>query len=80
METGVVEEVRIPLTTGDDEGPVHEVELPAYFLSKYEMTQGQWLAATGSSPSYYQPPSSLAPSLLHPVEQVAWPARWLAST
>ncbi len=55
-----------------DEGPVHEVELSAYFLSKYEMTQGQWLAATGSSPSFYHPPSSLAPSLLHPVEQVAW--------
>ena len=27
METGVVEEVRIPLTTGDDECPVHEYRL-----------------------------------------------------
>jgi len=55
-----------------DEEPVHEVGLSAYFLSKYEMTQGQWMRATGVNPSYYQPPGGLAPSLLHPVEQVSW--------
>jgi formylglycine-generating enzyme required for sulfatase activity/serine/threonine protein kinase len=55
-----------------NEGPVHEVELSAYFLSKYELTQGQWLRFTGRNPSYYQPPEDLAPSLLHPVEQVSW--------
>src|SRR5258708_17153457 len=26
----------------DFESPVHEVTLSPYFLSKYEMTQGQW--------------------------------------
>jgi formylglycine-generating enzyme required for sulfatase activity len=36
-----------------DESPVHEVELSAFFLSKYEMTQGQWLRFTGSKPSHF---------------------------
>jgi serine/threonine protein kinase/formylglycine-generating enzyme required for sulfatase activity len=55
-----------------DERPVHEVELSPYFLSKYEMTQGQWQQIAASNPSGYQPPEGLAPSLLHPVEQVSW--------
>ena len=55
-----------------DEGPVHEVELSPFFLSKYEMTQAQWLRCTGNNPSYYQPPAPIVPSLLHPVEQVSW--------
>ena len=55
----------------NDEGPPHEVTLSPYFLSKYEMTQGQWLAATGTEPSLYRR-NNLAPSLLHPVEQVSW--------
>jgi formylglycine-generating enzyme required for sulfatase activity len=54
----------------NDEGP-HEVTLSPYLLSKYEMTQGQWLAATGNEPSYYKR-NNLAPSLLHPVEQLSW--------
>ncbi|MHC4263682.1 MAG: bifunctional serine/threonine-protein kinase/formylglycine-generating enzyme family protein, partial [Planctomycetota bacterium] len=37
-----------------DEGPPHEVTLSPYLLSKFEMTQGQWLAATGTEPSYYK--------------------------
>jgi len=54
------------------EGPVHEVTLSAYFLSKYELTQGQWSRFAGRNPSYYQPPSDFVPSLLHPVEQLSW--------
>jgi len=54
-----------------DEGPVHEVELSAFFLSKYEMTQGQWERLAGSNPSCYQK-QSVAPTLLHPVERVSW--------
>ena len=38
-----------------DEGPVHEVELSAFFLSKYEMTQGQWQRLTGRNPSAFGP-------------------------
>jgi formylglycine-generating enzyme required for sulfatase activity len=56
----------------NDEGPVHEVELSPYFLSKYEMTQGQWQRIAATNPSYYKPPGGLAPSLQHPVEQVSW--------
>jgi formylglycine-generating enzyme required for sulfatase activity len=58
---------------GTDESPVHEVELSAYFLSKYEMTQGQWARVAAHNPSYYQPPSRYVRTLLHPVEQVSWP-------
>jgi formylglycine-generating enzyme required for sulfatase activity len=70
-----------------NEAPVHEVELSPFFVSKYEMTQGQWLRLTGANPSQYTPdnwrPDWLAPeapgSLAHPVEQVSWLdcARWL---
>jgi formylglycine-generating enzyme required for sulfatase activity len=56
----------------NNESPVHPVSLSAYLLSKYEMTQGQWLRVTGENPSYYQPPGGLTPTLLHPVEQVSW--------
>jgi serine/threonine protein kinase/formylglycine-generating enzyme required for sulfatase activity len=55
-----------------NEGPVHEVELTPYFLSKFEMTQGQWQRIAATNPSAYQPPGGRAPSLLHPVEQVSW--------
>ena len=54
-----------------DEGPVHEVELSPFFLSKYEMTQAQWERLTGRNPSFYQE-RALSPTLLHPVEQVSW--------
>ena len=33
------------------EFPVHEVTVEAFFLSKYEMTQGQWLRIQGENPS-----------------------------
>jgi formylglycine-generating enzyme required for sulfatase activity/tRNA A-37 threonylcarbamoyl transferase component Bud32 len=52
-----------------------------YFLSKYEMTQGQWKRLTGVNPSKCGPDaqwrtrwleSGAPPSLLHPVETVTW--------
>jgi len=63
-----------------DDGPVHEVKLQPYFLSKYEMTQGQWLRTTGSNPSAYGPERFTEDwsrersgwSALHPVERVSW--------
>ncbi len=57
-----------------DEGPVHEVEIAPFFLSKYEMTQGQWLRIAGANPSFFAPGRRLGdrpPTLLHPVEQVS---------
>lgn len=58
-----------------DESPVHEVTMKPFFLSKYEMTQGQWLGFTGENPSSYLPGALLGGkevNLLHPVEQVSW--------
>jgi formylglycine-generating enzyme required for sulfatase activity len=54
------------------EGPVHQTTLSPFFLSKYEMTQGQWSRFVGCNPSIQQPPSPASPSLIHPVEQVSW--------
>ena len=36
-----------------NEGPVREVELDPFFISKYELTQGQWLRLTGEDLSAY---------------------------
>ena len=54
-----------------DEGPPFRASLEPYFLSKYEFTQGQWLRATGTQPSFYKQ-LSFANDLRHPVEQVSW--------
>jgi formylglycine-generating enzyme required for sulfatase activity len=52
-----------------DEGPVHEVELSPFLISKYEVTQEVWERVMGSNPSrFWNFPES--PS--HPVEQVSW--------
>ena len=65
-----------------DESPVHEVTLDAFFLSKYEMTQGQWESFTGTNPSRYYKhdydskwdriPAAERQFGLHPVELVDW--------
>jgi len=57
------------------EGPPNAVELGPFFLSKYEMTQGQWLRFTGSNPSRVQPgelQGGILSDLQHPVETVSW--------
>jgi len=61
-----------------DEVPVHQVELAAFFLSKYEMTRGQWVRSTGTDPSYIGPTGTVQDfagvavdvSLQHPVDLV----------
>ncbi len=55
-----------------DEGPAHEVTLDPFFLSKYEMTQGQWERFTGENPSNYQSGGLVPKPGLHPVERVSW--------
>ena len=58
-----------------DESPVHEVELAPYFLSKYEMTQGQWSRFAGRNPSEHGPTTNFngrQTGLTHPVETVSW--------
>jgi formylglycine-generating enzyme required for sulfatase activity/serine/threonine protein kinase len=68
----------------DDESPVHEITLDPYFISKYEMTQGQWLRFTGSNPSNYgvdwkwgeeklRPDGTIHENTAwNPVEHVSW--------
>jgi formylglycine-generating enzyme required for sulfatase activity len=53
-----------------NESPTHSVTLTqAFYLGRYEVTQGQWVAKMGSNPSGVQGPSD---SASHPVEQVSW--------
>jgi len=57
------------------EKPVHEVTIAAFFLSKYEVTQAQWLRMAGTNPSYYHPGiryRGRSLTLMHPVETVSW--------
>jgi len=64
-----------------NESPVQSVSLGAFLISKYEMTQAQWIHVTGSNPSRYSPRSGFRRSdsdrgkictLLNPVEQLSW--------
>jgi serine/threonine protein kinase/formylglycine-generating enzyme required for sulfatase activity len=60
---------------GRMEQPRQRVELDAFFLSKFEMSQGEWRAATGGSPSYYGGDGGMRKmedADLHPVENVTW--------
>ncbi|KAA3611835.1 MAG: hypothetical protein DWQ01_07050 [Planctomycetota bacterium] len=57
------------------EGEPHSVFLSAFFISKYELTQGQWQRLMGVNPAFYSPsnPSRSGEfTLTHPVEQVNW--------
>ncbi|NOT31733.1 MAG: SUMF1/EgtB/PvdO family nonheme iron enzyme [Planctomycetes bacterium] len=62
-----------------NESPPREVRVSALFLSKFEMTQGQWLRFASQSPSQYNPQTYRSwneggkpGDLLHPVERVSW--------
>jgi formylglycine-generating enzyme required for sulfatase activity len=59
-----------------DEHPVHEVTLTqAFYLGRYEVTQGQWTTVMGNNPSNFQSPSAQVPVAqvsLRPVEEVSW--------
>ena len=53
-----------------DENPTHSVTLTqAFYLGRYEVTQGQWVAKMGSNPSSFAGQSD---SASRPVEQVSW--------
>ena len=53
----------------NDEIPVHQVTLSAFYIGRYEVTQAQWTAKMVSNPSYFQGQSD-SPS--RPVENVSW--------
>jgi formylglycine-generating enzyme required for sulfatase activity/energy-coupling factor transporter ATP-binding protein EcfA2/type II secretory pathway component PulM len=56
-----------------DHGRISEVIIAKpFFMSKYEMTQGQYERIVLTNPSYYAPGSDKRVTLLNPVEQVDW--------
>ncbi len=58
-----------------NERPVNEVEIGAFFLSKYEMTQAQWARFANLNPSYFRAGSVADRQPVgdtHPVENVSW--------
>jgi formylglycine-generating enzyme required for sulfatase activity len=58
-----------------DEVPVHRVCLDPFFISKYEVTQAQYLRMTGDNPSRIRPGIDYGlyiTSLRHPVENLNW--------
>ena len=67
--------VLLPGTAGTpDDPPEEQVPLEPFLLSKYELTQGQWLAIMGRNPSHYRPgmtPGGKPVDLRHPVETVS---------
>lgn len=48
-----------------DEMPQHSVEIKAFFLGKFEITQTEWYAVMGSNPSLNKGPSL-------PIENISW--------
>ncbi|NER37233.1 MAG: formylglycine-generating enzyme family protein [Oscillatoria sp. SIO1A7] len=49
----------------DSERPQHRVTVPDFFMSRYQVTQAQWQAIMGNSPSYFKGENL-------PVEKVSW--------
>ncbi|MCB9883250.1 MAG: SUMF1/EgtB/PvdO family nonheme iron enzyme [Planctomycetes bacterium] len=67
---------RFDASAEPNEGPCHEIELAPFFLSRYEMTQGQWAHMTdGEYPSMYRVGSQYVGigtvKPWHPVESVS---------
>lgn len=54
----------------DTDGPVKRVEVEAFFLSKYELTAGQWRRLGGDLPRRAAGRASFRP--LEPIESVSW--------
>jgi formylglycine-generating enzyme required for sulfatase activity/energy-coupling factor transporter ATP-binding protein EcfA2 len=61
-----------PLAREEEDSPVHEVDVPSFFISKFECTQAQWERLTGGrAPSCFHGETAAETSRL-PVEQVSW--------
>ncbi|NQU88315.1 MAG: formylglycine-generating enzyme family protein, partial [Mariniphaga sp.] len=57
----------------NDALPGFEVEIErAFYIGKYEITQGQWKKVMGSNPSYFQRDKVEYNDDMHPVESVSW--------
>lgn len=66
----------VPGDSSSPSAPAHEVTLAPFFLSKYEVTQGQWARLAREHPSYCRVGASLpcgvVVTALHPVDSVSW--------
>jgi formylglycine-generating enzyme required for sulfatase activity/tRNA A-37 threonylcarbamoyl transferase component Bud32 len=51
------------------EAPIHTVDISPFFLSKYEMTQAQWLRMYGTNPGATPQHTT---TLTHPVQGISW--------
>jgi formylglycine-generating enzyme required for sulfatase activity len=57
----------------DSEGPQTDVIISrGYWMGKYEVTQGDYLAVLGINPSYFTTNNGYAEDLSRPVESVLW--------
>jgi serine/threonine protein kinase/formylglycine-generating enzyme required for sulfatase activity len=66
-----------PLAISELESPVQRVRLDAFLISKYEMTQAQWIRGARENPSQYaigREPAGIRVTGLHPVEGMSWQA------
>jgi formylglycine-generating enzyme required for sulfatase activity len=60
---------------GAGEKPVHPVKITkAFYIGKFEVTQGQWKGLMGGNPSYFNESRVTDSWKDHPVEQVSWNA------
>jgi formylglycine-generating enzyme required for sulfatase activity len=51
----------------------HTVTLTqGFYMGKYQVTQGEYLALMGSNPSYFTPANGYSQDLNRPVEEVSW--------
>jgi formylglycine-generating enzyme required for sulfatase activity len=57
----------------NNEGPQTEVAISrAFWMGKYPVTQGEYLAVMGRNPSYFTTNNGFTQDLSRPVEQVSW--------
>ena len=59
----------------EEEGPVQSVTLDPYLISKYELTQGQWIRFRAINPSRFLMATNMGDrpiTALNPVEEVSW--------
>lgn len=60
--------IKVPQGHFSPDGPAHQVTLTqAFWMGKFPVTQGQWQAVMGNTPSFYQDAGLDAP-----VEEVSW--------
>jgi serine/threonine protein kinase/formylglycine-generating enzyme required for sulfatase activity len=74
------DEPNYDLLSMPNERPMRQRTVKAFFLSKYEMTQGQWLGLTGENPSQYPPGGDVESDWTHPVEWLSWATTQAAMT